>query len=219
MALEEQPVLFPQTEAAVAAGETRVPAAGWRAAPRFNRPERHQGEMHCESLDQRLDADHTARLVWRLVEGLDLAVLYQQIEAVEGVAGRNASDPRVLFALWLYAAVDGIGSARELERLCHEHRAYEWLRGAVPVNYHMLADFRVQHGELLKQLQAASLAGMLAEGLVTLACAAQDGQPLPPSPGRSSFPPRASPRKAQPPTPPAFGKAGPESAHTAPAPN
>jgi transposase len=197
MAHKEQPVLFPQIEAAVAAGETRIPAAGSRAAPRFNRPERHQGEMHCESLDQRLDADHTARLVWQLVEGLDLAVLYQQIEAVEGVAGRNASDPRVLFALWLYAAVDGIGSARELERLCHEHRAYEWLRGAVPVNYHMLADFRVQHGDLLKQLQAASLAGMLAEGLVTLACAAQDGMRVRASAGSSSFRRRPSLEEAQ----------------------
>jgi hypothetical protein len=65
--------------------------------PRINRPERCQGEMRMESLDARLDADHEARVVWNIVEGLDLSSLYQQIDAVEGVAGRNASDPRVLF--------------------------------------------------------------------------------------------------------------------------
>jgi transposase len=143
--------------------------------------------MRCESLDQRLDADHVARVVWQLVQGLDLSGLYQQIDAVEGVAGRNASDPQVLFALWLYAATDGVGSARELERLCFEHRAYEWLRGHVPVNYHMLADFRVQHGDVLKELQADSLAGLIAEGLVSLETAAQDGMRVRASAGSGSF--------------------------------
>jgi transposase len=197
MAHDEQPLLFPQTDAAEAADETHAPPPGARPAPRFNRPERHQAEMRCEALDQRLDADHTARLVWQLVEGLDLAVLYQQIEAVEGSAGRNASDPRVLFALWLYAAVDGVGSARELERLCFEHRAYEWLRGTVPVNYHLLADFRVRHGELLKQLQVDALTGLLAEGLVALECAAQDGLRVRASAGGSSFRRRPALEEAQ----------------------
>lgn len=154
---------------------------------RINKPERFQGEMHMESLDQRLDTDHEARVVWSVVEGLDLSPLYQQIDAVEGVPGRNASDPRVLFALWLYAAVDGVGSARRLETLCHDHRAYEWLRGGVAVNYHMLADFRVQHGELLKQIQADSLAGMLAEGLISLETAAQDGMRIRAHAGSHSF--------------------------------
>jgi transposase len=196
MAHDEQPGLFPQTEAA-AADATHARATSARPAPRFNRPERQQSEMHCESLDQRLAAEHTARVVWQLVEGLDLAVLYQQIEAVEGSAGRNASDPRVLFALWLYAAADGVGSARELERLCFEHRAYEWLRGAVPVNYHMPADFRLQHGALLKQLQVDSLAGLLAEGLIALDYAAQDGVRVRASAGTSSFRRRPSLEEAQ----------------------
>jgi transposase len=166
-------------------------------APRVNKPERCQIEMRCESLDQRLDADHDARLVWKLVEGLDLSALYDQIDAVEGGAGRNASDPRVLFALWLYAAVDGVGSARELERLCEEHRAYEWLCGRVPVNYHMLADFRVQHGELLKQLQTESLAVLLAEGLITLETVAQDGVRVRASAGSHSFRRRPTLEEAQ----------------------
>ncbi len=193
MTNETQPVLFSHVELETpsTAPATSAPPPGSAArvpsTPRLNKPERLQVEMHCESLDQRLDADHPVRLVWKLVESLDLSSLYQEIDAVEGVAGRNASDPRVLFALWLYAAADSVGSARELDRLCGEHRAYEWLRGTVPVNYHMLADFRVAHGELLKQLQVDSLAGLLAEGLVSLACAAQDGMRVRASAGSHSF--------------------------------
>ncbi len=183
-----QPALFSAAELELAAVAPPVAApAAPKPAPRINKPERYQMRMHLESLDQRLDADHSARLVWKLVEGLDLTELYERIEAREGSGGRNASDPRVLFALTLYAAVDGVSSAREVARLCHEHRAYEWLRGEVPVNYHLLADFRVAHGALLKQLQTDSLAGLLAEGLIDLDCAAVDGMRVRAHAGSSSF--------------------------------
>ena len=199
MSNDSQPMLFTKSEIDTlkASVPSSTPCERPTPAPRLNKPERLQGDMRIESLDQRLDADHTARLVWQLVQGLDLSSLYQQIDAVEGVAGRNATDPQVLFALWLYAAIDGVGSARELERLCFEHRAYEWLRGEVPVNYHMLADFRVQHGDLLKELQVESLAGLIAEGLVALETAAQDGMRLRASAGSSSFRRQPSLEEAQ----------------------
>ena len=62
----------------------------------------------------------------------------------DGEAGRPAADPTVMLALWLYAAVEGVGSARELERLAESDAAYRWLAGGVPLNYHGLADFRVE---------------------------------------------------------------------------
>ena len=34
--------------------------------------------------------------------------MYDQIQAVEGGAGRPAIDPRILLALWMYAIADGI---------------------------------------------------------------------------------------------------------------
>jgi transposase len=175
--------LFPATNAAVEICKTHNRSA----KPRINKPDRFQAEMHFESLDQRIDADHPVRLVWKFVEGLDLSSLYQEIEAVEGTVGRNASDPCVLFALWLYAAMEGVNSARELDRLCTSRRDFEWLCGKVPVNYHMLADFRVQNGDLVKELQADSLAGMVAEGLITLECVAQDGMRVRASAGSHSF--------------------------------
>ena len=179
--------LFPVAESDAADDDGALVTPLVTPAPRFNMPERFQGEFRAESLDQRLDADHDARLVWKLVEGLDLSVLYHEIKAVEGQPGRNPSDPRVLFALWLYASLDGVGSARKLEKLCHEHRAYEWLRGGVPVNYHLLADFRVEQQELLDQLMTDSLAGLLREGLVDLETTAQDGMRIRAHAGANSF--------------------------------
>jgi hypothetical protein len=89
--------------------------------------------------------------------------------------------------LWLFACTQGVGSARQLDLLCREHRAYEGLRGGVAVNYHLLADFRVKHQDLLDQLLTESLAGLLQEGLIDLQCVAQDGMRVRASAGTSSF--------------------------------
>jgi transposase len=80
--------------------------------------------MQMVDLDGLLAEDHRARAVWAFVEGLDLSALYGRIRAVEGGAGRSPIDPKVLLSLWLYATVEGIGSARALDKLCEEHVAY-----------------------------------------------------------------------------------------------
>ena len=112
-----------------------------------------------------LAPDHRARLVVGFVETLDLTVLYDKIEAREGTAGRPAADPAVLFALWLLATMDGVGSARELDRLTSQDLAYRWVACGVPVNYHGLADFRVAHADVLDGLLTKTLAAFMAEGL------------------------------------------------------
>jgi hypothetical protein len=52
-------------------------------------------------------------------------------------------------ALWLYVTVEGVGSARKLERLAQSDAAYRWPAGGVPLNYHALADFQVESVEVL----------------------------------------------------------------------
>ncbi len=75
---------------------------------RFKRANRRQVEMIRLSLNQRLDPDHPVRAVWDSVEQLDLTELYGKIKAVKGKAGAAAIDPRILFALWMYATIVGI---------------------------------------------------------------------------------------------------------------
>jgi transposase len=147
-----------------------------------------QISIHCESLDQRLPAEHLARDIWRFVEGSDLAALYDSILAVEGHVGRDATDPKILLAVWLYAIADKQGSARALAKLCSggDH-AYAWLCGGVSLNYHLLADFRVDHAQVLDQLFTHSLAALVKECLVDLKCTAQDGMRVRASAGKASF--------------------------------
>ena len=150
-------------------------------------PLRDQVRMRSAALDDLLEPDHAARIVWQAVCGLDLDRWLRRVRAVEGHRGRDATDPRLLLALWVYATLDGVGSARELARLCEKHLAYEWLCGEVPVNHHMLSDFRSQHLEDWNDLLTQLVGSLMAEGLVTMNRVAQDGMKVRASAGKSSF--------------------------------
>jgi hypothetical protein len=106
---------------------------------------------------------------------------------VVGQAGHPASDPQVLLALWVYATVDGVAHARRLDRLAHEHDVYRWLRGGVPVNYHLLADCRVGHQAAMDDVLTQIVAVLLHAEAVTLADVAQDGLRVRASAGAASF--------------------------------
>src|SRR5215831_923658 len=92
-------------------------------------PDRAQLRWEMVDLDSQLPDDHRARVVWAFVQGMDLAELYDRIKARDEVAGRPATDPQVVLAVWLYATMEGIGSARAIDRLCQQHAAYRWLCG------------------------------------------------------------------------------------------
>jgi len=148
---------------------------------------RNQIEFQQCALDDLLVEDHQARIVWSYVCGLDLAGLYERIQAVEAGPGQAPADPRILLTLWLYATLRGVGSARELNRLCEYHAAYRWICGGVSMNYHTLSDFRTRHVELLDRLLTQSVASLMAEGLVTLDRVAQDGMKVRANAGAASF--------------------------------
>jgi transposase len=138
-------------------------------------PNREQVELRPCDLESLLPEDHQARLVWGYVERQDLRKLFDAIKARGAAPGRRAIDPRVLFALWLYATLDGVGSGREVARLTRQHDAYRWLCGGVPVNYHALNDFRSGHEELMDELLSSNVAALAAAGAVRLVRVAQDG--------------------------------------------
>ena len=174
--------LFPLPPPSADANKAETPEE-----PRVLRPNREQLQLRAVDLEGLLPADHRARVVWQFVMGVDLGPLYAQIRAVEGHSGRPAIDPAILMALWLYATLEGVGSARAIARLCEEHDAYRWICGGVGVNYHTLADFRVEPGDYLDGLLTSSVASLLAEGLVTLTRVAQDGVRVRATAGAASF--------------------------------
>jgi transposase len=154
---------------------------------RLETANRTQVELTPTDLETLLAPGHAARLVWRFVEGLDLQRFHATIRAREGRAGRPAIDPKILVALWLYATIDGVGSARELDRLCYAHDAYRWLRGGVSVNYHTLSTFRVAHQAALDDLLTQSITVLLDKQVVTLNRITQDGTKIRASAGVRSF--------------------------------
>lgn len=158
-----------------------------RGVPRMHAPNRLQLDPNPKTIEELIPQDHPARLVWELIAGLDLTPLYDQIQAVEGHPGRTPIDPRILTALWLYATIEGIACARELERRCYDCDPFKWLRGGVDVNYHTLSDFRTQHGRWLEQQVVAVVAAMRAEGLIDLNQVGQDGLRVRASAGSGSF--------------------------------
>jgi transposase len=167
--------------------EQAAPEVAGDGRPRLRLAERRQVELRALSLDQLVAAEHRVRLVWAFAEGLDLGPLYAGIKAVEGHPGHPPADPRVLLALWLLATIEGVGSARELARLCREHLAFQWLCGGVSVNHKTLSDFRVGHGELLERLLVDGFAALLKAGVARLERVAQDGVRVRAAAGAASF--------------------------------
>jgi len=170
-----------------AAREPPSAATAGGGTPRLRCAQRNQVAMRLLALDDLLPEDHRARVVWEYVQGLDVTPLYQGIRAVSGSKGRDATDPKILLALWLYATVEGVGSARALARLCEQHVAYQWLAGEVSLNYHTLSDFRTAHPQFLDELLTGSVATLLEQDLVDLNRVAQDGMRVRASAGASSF--------------------------------
>ena len=177
--------------------ERPTPAPTGREDARVLRPMRQQLQWAPVDLESLVPQDHPARAIWGFLEKLDLSAFYEPIKAVVDRPGRPTTDPQVLLALWLLAlwllalwllaTVEGIGSARRLARLCDEHDAYRWVRGHVPINYHMLSDFRVAHQEALDDLLTQIIGSLMAAGAVSLERVAQDGMRVRASAGAASF--------------------------------
>jgi transposase len=166
--------------------ETPPPAG----APRLRRADRLQVEFRACCWNDLLPDNHEARIVWQYVTEMDLSPLLAQIKSAGDNPGHPATDPRILTALWLYATFRSVGSARELARRCDPQTGeipFQWICGGVTLNYHTLADFRVQHVEFLDQFLTSSVAVLLQEELVTLDRVAQDGMKVRASAGAASF--------------------------------
>jgi transposase len=158
-----------------------------RGKPRVLEPQRNAIELRPVDLESLVSADDPVRDVWAYVETLDLSDLYGRIEAREGGPGHPAIAPRLLVALWLHATLRGVGSAREVARLCTREISFQWLCGGVGVNPHTLADFRVNNSDLLNRLLSQSVALLIKEGLVNLDRLSLDGLRVRAAAGAASF--------------------------------
>jgi transposase len=136
---------------------------------------RQQMSWRAVDVEHLISEDHRARAIWTLVGRLNLSRFYEDIGSRVEEGGRPAFDPQLLISLWVYAYSEGIGSAREVARRCEFDPAFQWLTGLQEVNYHTLADFRMDKQEELDGLFTQVLAALSKEGLITLEQVMQDG--------------------------------------------
>ena len=126
-------------------------------------------------LDQLIPADHLARGIWGVVESLPTEGFLKENKSVEGHAGRPRISPKMLLAVWVYSYSQGMGQAREIERAMMYEPGLRWLAGNMIVSFRTLSDFRVAHGEALRETFAELLGLFADEGLVDLAELTLDG--------------------------------------------
>ena len=155
--------------------------------PRLKAIDRQQMRLHPVEVERLVEPDHAVRAIWELVGQRDLAGFYAPIKAVEGVAGREAIDPRLLISLWVWALSDGVSSAHEIERRCQYHPVYQWLTGLEVINYHTLSDFRTQHQQALHQLFVEVLGVLDQAELVSLGRVMHDGTKVKANAADNSF--------------------------------
>ena len=151
-----------------AAGPTLPPA-------RLMSPVRDRVELREYCLDSLVPESHPVRWIWQFVLSTDLEALRLPIKARQGHPGRPAIDPAILFALWLWATIDAVATARRIDRLCKRDDTYRWICGGVGVNYHAIADFRTRNAAWLDAQLTRSVAALISAGVVDLDRVAQDG--------------------------------------------
>src|SRR5690349_12008814 len=154
---------------------------------RLRRPDRSQMSFGLLSPEDLVPEGHPVRAVWAVVESLDLSAFLAPLKARAGLPGRGATDPALLVSLWLWAAVEGEWSAREVARLCGRDATYRWLCGGVTVNHRMLSEFRTGHADALDALFTQVLAALVHKGLVQVQRITQDGMKVRASAGAASF--------------------------------
>ncbi len=136
---------------------------------------RQQMLWRAVDVEKLIEPEPRARAIWELVGRLDLRRFRAAIEVAAGEPGRPAYDPQLLISLWIYAYSEGVSSAREMERRCEYHPAYQWLTGLEGVNHHSLSDFRVAHQVALDELFTQVLGVLSSEGMIRLERVMHDG--------------------------------------------
>ena len=138
-------------------------------------------------VERLIEDDHSVRSIWELVGRLDLSLYHAQIEAVEGHAGRDHTDPQLLISLWQYAYSRGISSAREVARQCEFAPAFQWLCGRHAMSHRTLSGFRSEKKAALDDLFVQVLGRLSAEGLITLERVTLDGTKIKANAGGNTF--------------------------------
>jgi transposase len=135
----------------------------------FKGYEQEQGQLFPAHLSEALDAGDPAFFINDFVEGLDLEAFESQYAAT----GERAYPPRMLLKLWLFGAIAGVYSGREIARRVRWDLRFRYLAGGLSPDFRTINRFRVRHRTAFAWLfretvQTARVAGMGRLGRVAI---------------------------------------------------
>ena len=138
---------------------------------RFKSYEPGQGLLLPAFVGEALDASDPVFFVDDLIEGLDLRSFEGRYEAL----GEHAYPPRMLLKLWLFGAIAGVYSGREIARRLYWDLRFRFLAGELRPDFRTINRFRDRHHEDFAQLLRETVRIARRAGLAKLGRIAIDG--------------------------------------------
>src|SRR5688572_3746033 len=131
----------------------------------FKEYEQFQGQLFPGHLSDALDPGDPVFFISDLVEGLDLAIFERRYAAM----GEHAYPPRMLLKLWLFGAVAGVYSGREIAQRVRWDLHFRYLAGGLSPDFRTINRFRVRHREdfarVFRQTVRTARASGLGQGI------------------------------------------------------
>jgi transposase len=137
----------------------------------FKEYEQHQGQLFPAHLSEALDPGDPVFFISDLVEGLDLEIFERRYAAM----GEHAYPPRLLLKLWLFGAVAGVYSGREIAQRVRWDLRFRYLAGGLSPDFRTINRFRVRHREDFAEVFRQTVRTARASGLGKLGRVAIDG--------------------------------------------
>jgi transposase len=140
----------------------------------FKAYEQHQGQLFPAHLSEALDPGDPVFFISDLVEGLDLEMFERRYAAM----GEHAYPPRLLLKLWLFGAVAGVYSGREIAQRVRWDLRFRYLAGGLAPDFRTINRFRVRHREDFAEVFRQTVRAARASGLGKLGRVAIDGSKI-----------------------------------------
>lgn len=137
----------------------------------FKEYEQHQGQLFPSHLSEALDPSDPVFFISDFVEGLHLEVFERRYAAM----GEHAYPPRMLLKLWLFGAIAGVYSGREIAQRVRWDLRFRYLAGGLSPDFRTINRFRVRHREDFAEVFRQTVRTARASGLGKLGRVAIDG--------------------------------------------
>ena len=126
---------------------------------------RNEGNLFPVYLSDMVPAEHPARVVDAVVEGLDLSALERTYKG----GGTSSYSPRAMLKVVFYAYLSNIYSGRQIARMWRENIIYMWLGGTLIPDFRTINNFRSRRlVGTFEGLFTQVVELLVEEGLVTL---------------------------------------------------